>query len=237
MRPDNPVVRLCAAGMRAEAEGQDERAHDLFERAWQQAGDDYEACIAAHYLARHRPTPEDTLRWNAESLRRARLADQDAVAGFLASLHLNTARSHRDLGDDAAARAHFEAAAGHLAALPAGPYADWTRNAVAEGLRATGALPERDAEGPLRRLLAALCARADLVTLGLLLPSWLGDLGTEEDRTRLLTVLNMAHASRRLPAEDLRTLRDALAALSPAPQQEPAPASGSATVPATGSAP
>lgn len=77
MRPDNPVVRLCAAGMRAEAEGQDERAHDLFERAWQQAGDDYEACIAAHYLARHRPTPEDTLRWNAESLRRARLADQD----------------------------------------------------------------------------------------------------------------------------------------------------------------
>nr|BFF02017.1 hypothetical protein GCM10020241_36920 [Streptoalloteichus tenebrarius] len=42
MDPDNPVVRLCVQGMQAEAEGRDADARDLFQRAWETAGDDYE---------------------------------------------------------------------------------------------------------------------------------------------------------------------------------------------------
>lgn len=54
--PENVVVRLCAQGMQAEAEGRDAQARDLFLQAWEAAEDDYDACIAAHYLARHQPT-------------------------------------------------------------------------------------------------------------------------------------------------------------------------------------
>ncbi|TWE22654.1 hypothetical protein [Prauserella muralis] len=89
LNPDNPVVRLCGEGMAAEAQGRPAEARTLFERAWQAATDDYEACVAAHYLARHQPTPEDTLHWNQVCLERA-----DRVAGFHASLHATLARAH-----------------------------------------------------------------------------------------------------------------------------------------------
>ncbi|RGC68468.1 hypothetical protein C5N14_13190 [Micromonospora sp. MW-13] len=33
--------------------------------------DDYDACVAAHYLARQQDDPEEILRWNQEALRHA----------------------------------------------------------------------------------------------------------------------------------------------------------------------
>ncbi|MFD3807143.1 hypothetical protein ACFWSF_32910 [Streptomyces sp. NPDC058611] len=71
MNPDQQTVRLCAEGMAAEAEGRDDDARDLFREAWDRAGDDYEACVAAHYLARQQPTPEAALHWNLTCLERA----------------------------------------------------------------------------------------------------------------------------------------------------------------------
>jgi hypothetical protein len=56
MDPNNPVVRLCAAGMAAEGEGRPADAKALFEQAWAESRDDFEACIAAHYVARHQAT-------------------------------------------------------------------------------------------------------------------------------------------------------------------------------------
>ena len=41
--PNNPVVKLCIAGMQAEGEGDHELARGLFVQAWGVAGDDYEA--------------------------------------------------------------------------------------------------------------------------------------------------------------------------------------------------
>ena len=49
--PINPVVLLCAAGM--EREGEPEEARRLFQQAWDARRNDYEAAIAAHYLARN----------------------------------------------------------------------------------------------------------------------------------------------------------------------------------------
>ncbi len=60
--PENHVVRLCVRGMGAEARGEEDEARRLFLQAWDEATDDYEACIAAHYVARHQTTPQDTLR-------------------------------------------------------------------------------------------------------------------------------------------------------------------------------
>lgn len=56
------VVQLCIEGSRAEFEGRPAEAHALYLQAWEAAADDYEACIAAHYMARHQVTPEERLQ-------------------------------------------------------------------------------------------------------------------------------------------------------------------------------
>ncbi len=49
MNPDNPVVKLCMEGMRAEGQGQPAKAAEFFMQAWEARQDDYDACVAAHY--------------------------------------------------------------------------------------------------------------------------------------------------------------------------------------------
>lgn len=89
--PDNAVAKLCAHGMEAEGAGRFNEAKALFEQAWETAGDDYERCIAAHYLARHQDGPQEILRWNAACLRRADCAGDARVAGCYPSLYLTWA--------------------------------------------------------------------------------------------------------------------------------------------------
>ncbi|MFJ5231004.1 hypothetical protein ACIQBJ_14045 [Kitasatospora sp. NPDC088391] len=208
--PENTVVQLCAQGMQAEAEGQDARARDLFLRAWEAAEDDYDACIAAHYLARHQPTPQETLRWNQECLNRADKVGDERVRGFYASLHANIARAHRDLGQVDRARAHFESAASRIDDVPAGPHQQWLRHRIAAGLRATAPAAPRPHEDPVGALLTTLCARADLEALSLLLPPYMGSLGTPEDEERITTALRMLHVERRLPDDEQAALSHAI---------------------------
>jgi len=198
MDPENPIVALCTDGMRAEVAGRPEDAHALFTKAWETARDDYEACVAAHYLARHQDTAEDRRFWNAECLARADQVGDDRVAAFYPSLHLNLARAHADLGDTERARHHYEQAAAHLDTLPPGPYTDWARYAIVDGLRAPGA-------DPVRELAERLCARRDLRSLALLLPAYAG-----ADRERLTTVLHLLHASPDLPEDERVLIRTAL---------------------------
>jgi len=208
MEPTNPVVALCAQGMQAEASGRPDTARDLFQQAWDQATDDYEACIAAHYLARHQDTPEQTLHWNTVCLERADKVGDARVSGFYPSLHLNLARAQAELGDPARAREHYEQAAQVIDRVPAGPYGDGLRFAVAAGLGTAGAATD------LSDLFQRLCARSELTTLALLLPPYLGDLGTPEDRTRLLTALHMVHASGSLPDGEQGLVRAGIQELS-----------------------
>ncbi|GLY86986.1 hypothetical protein [Actinoallomurus iriomotensis] len=215
MDPQNPVVRLCAEGMRAETEGRAADARALFEQAWRTAADDYEACVAAHYLARHQPTPRETLRWNQECLERANRVGDERVTGFYASLHLNLAKAHRDLDEPQEARRHFTLAAAHVNEAPPGPYADGLRFAIAEGLREDGAA-ERADDDALRDLLLRLCARRDLRALGLVLPAYLGDLGSEEDRARLAGALHTLHATRWLPEQEQEALGRVIGSLTAA---------------------
>lgn len=140
MDPGNPVIATCSEGMRAESEGRAAEAKELFERAWQAATDDYEACIAAHYLARHQETREQTLAWNEESLRRAELVGGERIAGFLPSLYLNLGHSHEELGDPKQARALYLLAEEHLTAVPDGDYGAMVRDGVARALKRTASL-------------------------------------------------------------------------------------------------
>ncbi|MGG7572638.1 hypothetical protein [Streptomyces sirii] len=185
MDPELPVVRLCVEGMQAEAEGDGEAALGLFQRAWDIAADDYEACIAAHYLARHQTLPDETLRWNQECLTRADRVGDERVQGFYPSLYVNMGLAYRQLGQPELAHVYFRRAAERAGDAPGGQYGDWSRFAIAEGLRGTasapseqvgtgsetgeGALPwalDAVVDGRVRGLLARWCARADLKALG-----------------------------------------------------------------------
>lgn len=134
MDPENHVVKLCAAGMEAEFAGRVDDARRLFDEAWDAAQDDYEACIAAHYVARHQPTFADNLRWNEVALAHANAADGEQVRDFYPSLYLNLGHSYEVNGDLSAARLHYELAAERAGALAAGPYGDMVRRGVANAL-------------------------------------------------------------------------------------------------------
>lgn len=219
MDPNNPTVQLCVQGMRAEAMGRDSEARELYERAWSVATDDYDACVAAHYVARHQPTPERTLHWNAECLRLADAVGDDRVRGFYPSLHLSIAHSYLELGRQEPARHHLQQAAERIDDAPDGPYAESLRFGIAEALRTTDPPDPQGIDGLTRRLLERFCARADLKALALVLPSYVASLGTAEDRSRLSEALHLLRAERQLPAEEQAELEELLARM---PTEQPA---------------
>jgi tetratricopeptide (TPR) repeat protein len=135
MDPDNPVVKLCVEGMNAEADGKPNEALLLFMRAWDQSKDDYEACIAAHYVARQQKALSDVLRWNQASLDRADAVSDERVAGFYPSLYLNMGKAHEDLGNLEQAKTYYELAFAKIDNLPSGPYSEVVRKGIARGLK------------------------------------------------------------------------------------------------------
>ena len=141
--PTNPVVALCAAGMAAE--GTPAEARRLFEQAWAARRDDYDAAIAAHFLARHQSTAEETLRWNTRAVRHAEADADGRATQLLASLYLNLGDAQANVGDVEAAAASAQLAADHLAAVPHGGY----RELVALGVRRLAArVGDPDEAGP-----------------------------------------------------------------------------------------
>ncbi len=108
----NPMIRLCIGGARAEFERRPEDAHALYRQAWEASRDDYEACIAAHYLARFQDSLEAARRWNLEALARADAVGDHQVSVFYPSLCLNLGRAYEILGDQAEARRCYDLAAG-----------------------------------------------------------------------------------------------------------------------------
>ncbi len=134
---DNLVVKLCVEGMQAETEGKSEDARKLFEQAWSARQDDYDACVAAHYLARHQDNPQAAFEWNRESLNRANLLNDDRIQSFYPSLYLNMGHSYETLGNRDEARRYYEMAADKLNDVPDGAYKDIVRNGIAGGYKRT----------------------------------------------------------------------------------------------------
>ncbi len=143
----NKVMDLCMLGMATEGSGDIEGAKRLFEEAWQAREDDFDACVAAHYLARHALTVEARIQWNERSLQHADAVRDERVASFYPSLYLNLATSYEELvqaetdyNDVRRARECFAKALERAADLPAGGYADMVRTGASAGLRRADAL-------------------------------------------------------------------------------------------------
>ena len=137
MDPNNPVVKLCVEGMQAESEGRRDDARLLFEQAWEASTNDFDACMAAHYMARHQPDAHATLHWNQEAVRRADAITDDRVREFYPSLYLNLGHSYEELGDAVKACHYYTVAAARLNDVPTGPYGDLVRGGVTRGQKRT----------------------------------------------------------------------------------------------------
>lgn len=128
---ENPVVKVCVAGMEAEWAGDIARARELYKEAWAICRDDLEACIAAHYMARHQPKAEERFYWNQTALTCAGRLSTALVKSFYPSLYLNMGNSYEELGNDREAQRYYEWARSCLDDLPDSPYRNWVKYGIA----------------------------------------------------------------------------------------------------------
>jgi tetratricopeptide (TPR) repeat protein len=135
MDPNNPVVKLCAQGIEIEMKGRRDEARSLYLQAWQLRQDDVDACIAAHYVARHQETPAETLRWNELALTHAISASADSVRSFFPSLYLNLGKSYEDVGDTSRARELYEQGEQCISDVPDGGYAEVVRQGLHDAMQ------------------------------------------------------------------------------------------------------
>lgn len=112
-------------------EGEPETARLLFQKAWDTRRDDYDAAIAAHYLARHQPTPFLVLDWNVRAVTHRECITDGRATDLLPSLYLNLADSLLAVGRRAEACVAAERAGEHLPALRANGYRSFVALAIA----------------------------------------------------------------------------------------------------------
>ena len=107
---NDPVIKLCIEGTQAEYTGQIDEARSFYRQAWEAAQDDFEACVAAHYVARHQDDPEERLHWNLLALDLANAVADSRVLEDYPSLFLNMGQSYELLGKQEEARRYFDLA-------------------------------------------------------------------------------------------------------------------------------
>jgi hypothetical protein len=108
---DSRTARLCVEGTRAEFERRIDDARGLFQAAWEARANDYDAAMAAHYVAHLETDPNEALRWHLLALERAQ---RDArSAEFTGSLLVSLGGAYEAVGDVTAAKRFFELASHH----------------------------------------------------------------------------------------------------------------------------
>jgi tetratricopeptide (TPR) repeat protein len=91
--PNNKIVKLCVQGMNMEAQ----KAKQLFLQAWNEASNDFDKFIAAHFVARHQKTVKDKLKWDITALHCALKIHDDDMKAYYPSLYLNIGKCYEDL--------------------------------------------------------------------------------------------------------------------------------------------
>ncbi len=198
--PENKVIKLCAEGMKTEALGRAAAAHEFFKQAWDMADNNFEKFIAAHYLARNQQDPEENLAWNLKALHYAKAAQDENIKSHFPSLYLNLGKSYETLGDMSRAAENYQLALTFCNYLPAGSYADVIKSGINEGLKRSGI---RNFENSiLDNLIDKWCRLKELRPLSLVLPSYLGNSGSESDTDKLVSALSFLNAAKCLDTTD-----------------------------------
>jgi rifampin ADP-ribosylating transferase len=109
--PFNNVVKRCLQGMDMEEKGKPEEADKLFLQGWNEATNDFEKFLTAHYVARHQKTVPGKLKWLETALEHALKINDDTVKSAFPSLYLDIAKCYEDLGDTEKSKEYAELAA------------------------------------------------------------------------------------------------------------------------------
>lgn len=110
---NNNIVRLCLQGIAMEKKGKPEEARTLFLQAWNEATNDFEKFIAAHFVARHQKSISEKLQWLETDLQLALKINDDTVQSAFAPLYANIAKCYEELGDAGEAKKNHELAASY----------------------------------------------------------------------------------------------------------------------------
>lgn len=94
--PFNNVVKPCLQGRDLEGKNKSEQAEKIFLQGWDEATNDFEKFLAAHYVARHQKNASGKLNWLEMALQFALNVNDDAVNSALPSLYLNIAKCYED---------------------------------------------------------------------------------------------------------------------------------------------
>ena len=108
--PTNNVVKLCVQGIVMEEKDKPEKARKLFLQAWNEATNDFEKFIAAHFVARHQKNNSDKIKWLETALQFALKINDDTVKTAFSSISLNIAKGYEALGDPDNAKKNYELA-------------------------------------------------------------------------------------------------------------------------------
>lgn len=108
--PFNNIVKLCLQGMEMEGNGKPEEASKVFLQGWEQATNDFEKFLTAHYVARHQKTVSDRLHWLETTLQFALKINDDAVKSAFPSLYFNIGKCYEELNKPDKAKEHFDLA-------------------------------------------------------------------------------------------------------------------------------
>jgi hypothetical protein len=104
--PNNHIVKRCLQGMAMEENDQPTAANRLFLQAWNEATNDFEKFMAAHYVARHQHKVSDRLKWLETTLTYALKVNDDTVASAFPALYTNIGLCYEELGDADKAQEH-----------------------------------------------------------------------------------------------------------------------------------
>jgi tetratricopeptide (TPR) repeat protein len=146
--PSNHVVKLCVQGIIMEEKGNAEEAGKLFFQAWDEATNDFEKFLAAHFVARQQKNVADKLKWLETALQFALKINDVTVNSALPSLYSNIAKCYEQKGDsDKAKKNHDLAISSREKVSDKGPFYHGTRADLQVGdLLTAGSMSNYNAE-------------------------------------------------------------------------------------------
>ena len=131
---NNHIVQLCSQGMSQEGDGKKEEACKTFQQAWEQATNNTEKFIAAHYVARCQENIADKLYWDKTALNFALKINDREIKGNYPSLYLNIAKCYEDLNNPVEAKDSYRLALSFANNLPNDGYGKMIKSGIVNRL-------------------------------------------------------------------------------------------------------